>query len=291
MHRRTFITGSVGLAALTALPRVSRAATSTPAASTTAGEALPLEITLTDSGFEIAPVLAAGRYEVTVANAGRSTESHFALGKIPDRITDTQYATFLQAQDDTADLHFDEIAFVGVPDWPAPGESVAGVIDLEAGRYFLVDPISGREPVTLRVEGEFTQTADPPSDLTVELREMTISLPDHPLPSAPARWKITNTGGMSHEVALLPVSHDLTADQFEHTLQVLMSLPEDATPPPDLPEFTYQPVAAIGILAPRHASWLDLHLAPGRYVAVCMIPFGTGYPHVMDGMYGFIEVA
>lgn len=290
MHRRSVLTGMFGLAALTALPRISSAATSTPEASTVSGEPLSLEITLTDTGFEIAPTLAAGRYQVTVTNAGESAESHFALGKIPDRITDTQYAAFLQAQDDTADLHFDEIAFVGVPDWPAPGGSTSGVIDLEPGRYFLVDPISGREPVTLRVEGEFAQTADPPSDLTVELREMTISLPDHPLPSAPARWKITNTGGMSHEMALLPVSPDLTADQFEHTLQVLMSLPEDATPPPDLPEFTYQPVAAIGILAPQHTSWLDLHLAPGRYVAVCMIPFGTGYPHVMDGMYKFIDV-
>ena len=32
--------------------------------------------------------------------------------------------------DDTADLSFEEIAFVGVPDWPAPGERVSGVIDL-----------------------------------------------------------------------------------------------------------------------------------------------------------------
>jgi hypothetical protein len=82
----------------------------------------------------------------------------------------------------------------------------------------------------------------------------------------------------------------MTEETFAHLLEVMMSLPEDATPPPDLPEFVYQPVTAIGILAPQHTSWLDVQLEPGHYLAVCMLPFGTGYPHALDGMYHLFEV-
>ena len=57
-----------------------------------------------------------------------------------------------------------------------------------------------------------------------------------------------------------------------------------------MPEFEYQPVAAIGILSPHSTCWLDVQLAPGHYLAACMLPFGTGYPHAMDGMYVFFDV-
>jgi hypothetical protein len=115
---------------------------------------------------------------------------------------------------------------------------------------------------------------------------MEIVLPETALTTAPVRWKIENTGAMSHEVAVIPISPDFT----EEHLQLLFSLPEDATPPPDVPEFVYQPVAAIGILGKEQTSWLDVQLAAGHYLAICMAPFGTGYPHGIDGMYRFFDV-
>src|SRR3954447_24673462 len=154
MDRRRFLVGSsLGVIPLLGRPGVLWAAQATPEAA--AGSDLPtLELTLTDTGFEVAQPLQAGRYQITVTNTGTSTDSHFALGKIPDDITDAQYKAFLAAMDDTADLSFTEIAFVGVPDWPAPGESVSGIIDLDPGKYLLFDPISDRAPETLMVEGE-----------------------------------------------------------------------------------------------------------------------------------------
>jgi hypothetical protein len=290
MNRRRFLVGSsVGVVPLLVRHGTIRAAQATPDA--TAASDLPaLELTLTDTGFEIAQPLQAGRYQVTVTNTGTSTDSHFALGKIPDDVTDAQYEAFLAAMDDTADLSFEEIAFVGVPDWPAPGERVSGVIDLDPGKYLLFDPISGRASQTLMVEGEVGVGEEPASDLTIELREMEFVFPEAAITSAPQRWKLTNTGAMSHELAVLPVSPEMTEETFAHLLEVMMSLPEDATPPPDLPEFVYQPVTAIGILAPQHTSWLDVQLEPGHYLAVCMLPFGTGYPHALDGMYHLFEV-
>ena len=290
MDRRRFLVGSsLGVIPLLGRPGMIWAAQATPDA--TAGSDLPtLELTLTDTGFEIAHPLQAGRYQVTVTNAGTSTDSHFALGKIPDDITDAQYEAFLATMDDTADLSFEEIAFVGVPDWPAPGERVSGVIDLVPGRYLLFDPFSGRASETLTVEGDVGEQEEPAADLTIELREMEFVFPEAAITSAPMRWKLTNTGAMSHELAVLPVSPEMTEETFAHLLEVMMSLPEDATPPPGLPEFVYQPVTAIGILAPQHTSWLDVQLEPGHYLAVCMLPFGTGYPHALDGMYRLFEV-
>lgn len=290
MHRRTFISASLGLAAIARLPAPSRATQSTPSASGTTPELPALTLTLTDTGFEIDQQLRSDRYQITVNNAGTLSQSHFALGKIPDDVTDAEYEAFLEAQDDTKSLSFEDIAFVGVPDWPAPGDSVSGVIDLAPGRYLLFDPFVGREPRTLMVTGGPVRAQEPASDLTVELREMEIDLPESAYTSQPKRWKIANMGAMSHELAVLPVSPSFTATQFEQVLSVMMSLPEDATPPPGLPEFVYQPVSAMGILAPQHTSWLDVQLAPGRYLAVCMVPFGTGYPHAMDGMYRVFDV-
>ena len=87
MDRRNFVAGSLGIATALALPRISRAGRATASSAD-----LPdLALTLTDAGFEIAQPLAAGRYRVTVANTGTLAESHFALGKIPDRVSDAQY--------------------------------------------------------------------------------------------------------------------------------------------------------------------------------------------------------
>jgi hypothetical protein len=291
MDRRSFLVGSfLSVTPLVVRHGTIRAAQATPDAPA-GGDDLPaLELTLTDTGFEIPQPLRAGRYQVMVTNAGTSSDSHFALGKIPDDITDEQYEAFLATMDDTAVLSFEDIAFVGVPDWPPPGGSVLGIIDLEPGRYLLFDPISGRASQTVTVEGEAGEAEEPVSDLTIELREMEFVFPETPFGSAPMRWKLTNTGAMSHELAVLPVSPEMTEETFAHLLEVMMSLPEDATPPPGLPEFVYQPVTAIGILAPQHTSWLDVQLEPGHYLAVCMLPFGTGYPHALDGMYRLFEV-
>jgi hypothetical protein len=185
MNRRRFLVGSsVGVVPLLVRHGTIRAAQATPDA--TAASDLPaLELTLTDTGFEIAQPLQAGRYQITVTNTGTSTDSHFALGKIPDDVTDAQYEAFLAAMDDTENLSFEEIAFVGVPDWPAPGERVSGVIDLDPGKYLLFDPISGRASQTLMVEGEVGVGEEPASDLTVELREMEFVFPEAAITSAP----------------------------------------------------------------------------------------------------------
>jgi hypothetical protein len=249
-----------------------------------------LDIELTDTGFVLPDGIQAGRYEFSATNTGTMTASHFAIGKFPDDVTEDDIEAFFAAQgEDTAALSFDDIAFVGAADWPQPDQpSVTGVIDLQPGRYMAFKPLADEVPVRFTVEGVFPADLDDPvADLTVTLQEMTIDLPESAFTSEPRRWKIANTGTISHEVAVLPIPTEMTGDDF----MALLMLPEDATPPPGTPEFEYQPVAAIGILASGGTSWLDVQLAPGHYLAACMLPFGTGYPHAMDGMFVIFDVA
>jgi hypothetical protein len=287
MDRREFLrlTGGaaiLGIGLTATSGRLARAQEATPAAD------LPtLAIALTDTGFDIPQPLIAGRYQVTVSNTGTSTDSHFALGKLPDGLTVAQYQAWLDGQaEDTDALTFDDIEFVGVPDWPKPGGNVSGVIDVVPGMYFLFDPFDARGFQTVMVDGAYSAGAEPAADLTVSLQEMEIELPDSAFTTKPVRWKIENKGAMSHEVAVIPVSPDFTED----VLKLYFSLGDEGTPPAGTPPFEYKPAAAIGILAKQHTSWLDVQLKSGHYLAACMLPFGTGYPHAVDGMYRFFEV-
>ena len=183
--------------------------------------------------------LRAGRYEFKLNNAGESPKSHTALGKIPDRVTDAEYDEWMESlarsdgQDGQTDaMTWDDIEFIGIPDWPEPGGFSSGVIDLQAGRYFLFDPFSGRGYKRLMVDGAFGTPAEPESDLTVTLEEMAIEFPDAALTTQSVRWKIENAGAFSHEVAVIPISPGFT----EEHLQMLFAMPEDATPPPGMPE-------------------------------------------------------
>jgi hypothetical protein len=247
-----------------------------------------LDIELTDTGFMFPDNIQAGRYEFAATNTGTMTLSHFGIGKFPDEVSEEDIDAFFAAQgEDTDALSFDDIAFVGAADWPQPdGAAVTGVIDLHPGRYMAFKPLADEEPVRFTVEGTFPMVEEPASDLTVTLQEMTIDLPASAFSSEQRRWKITNTGTISHEVAVLPIPMEMTGDDF----MALLMLPEDATPPPGTPDLEYQPANAIGILGPGGTSWLDVQLQPGHYLAACMLPFGTGYPHAIDGMFVIFDV-
>jgi hypothetical protein len=286
MNRREFAALSLSLGLTAVLPPIAMAHEASPEADL---EFSTLDVEMTDTGFVFPETVAAGRTLLRVTNTGTMTESHWALGRFPDDATEAMISELITSDDneETA-LQFEDIAFVGVPDWPKPGGlAVTGIVDLHPGRYIAFDPISGRSEVRLEVTGEYVETSEPLAEVEVDLHEMVITIPETAFTSDPVRWKITNTGTTLHDVAVLAVPAGFTADDF----MALLMLPEDATPSPDMKVIEYQPVAAIGILGLAASSWLDVQLEPGHYMGVCMLPFATGYPHAMDGMYVFFEVA
>lgn len=290
MDRRRFTGLVVGIGAGAILPMNTFARQATPVPNATpVGEWPVLDVQMTDTGFVFPEKIGAGRTLLRITNIGtKADDAHWALGRLPDGATDADLEELMTAPDGAeTKIRWEQIGFVGVPDWPKPdGPAVTGIVDLHPGRYIAFAPISDRETVTLDIGGTFAAGDEPVAEVDVDLHEFVITVPDTAHTAKPVRWKITNTGGTLHDVAILPVPADFTADDF----MALLMLPEGATPTPDMKMIDYMPVAAIGILGLATTSWLDVQLAPGHYMGVCMLPFGTGYPHAMDGMTVFFTV-
>lgn len=292
MNRRQF--GGLTLAAAagtaTGSLRGVSAAQSTPELAVCADDALPvLEIEINDDGFVIPETVQAGLTRVVMTNTGTLGDSHYFLARLADGITDEQLATFMDTQGEQGIDFEKDLTYLGAPDWPWPdSDPVNGVVNFEPGRYLAINIAEtvARGLGQFTVEGEATATCEPASDLTIVVGEMVINIPTDQLYSGQMTWRIENHGAIQHEVVVLPVPEDFTADD----LMTLMMLDEGATPPPDVPNLEFAPVAAIGVLSPQATSWLDVNLSPGHYLAACMVPFGTGYPHAMDGMYVFFDL-
>jgi hypothetical protein len=290
MDRRRFVGLMVGISAGLVVPGHLLARQATPTSNATPiGDWPTLDVQIDDKGFHVPKSITAGRTLLRATNIGTSEECHWALGRFPDGATDAEINELMMAPDGAkTTIQWEQIGFVGVPDWPKPGgPAVTGIVDLHPGRYVAFAPISDREPTMLEIGGTFIGGPEPTAEVDVDLHEFVITLPDTAHTSKPVRWKITNTGGTLHDVAVLPVPADFTADDF----MALLMLPDGATPTPGMKVIDYNPVAAIGILGLATTTWLDVQLEPGHYMAVCMLPFGTGYPHAMDGMLVFFEVA
>lgn len=286
MHRRAFLQGTGLLATGILLTRGHIAlAQGTPGAS---GEFPSLTITITDDGFDIPTGLNAGRYAVSVINSG-TTPSHCSLGRLPDGKTKDDVLAFMQSGSEDLPDWFLTTGYVGLPDWPNPGATVTGIVDLPAGDYFMFDPFSTRIAFTTVGDGEMPST-EPDANATVELTEMKFDLPEGGLPAGKARLKLSNIGAMAHEFQVLAVPDGTTTDQ----MMALFAMPENATPPPDDPLAnalaTYQPAAGMSILGSGLTAWLDTDLTPGTYAVLCMLPFPDGVPHAMQGMLDVVTI-
>jgi len=51
---------------------------------------------------------------------------------------------------------------------------------------------------------------------------------------------------------------------------------------------TYE--GGVGTLPAGETSWVDLHLRPGRYFALCMLTGPSGQPHALMGMTATFEL-
>jgi hypothetical protein len=283
------LVGSAMALTTIATHRSSLMAQSTPAASpaSSGGEYPELLIVVSDTGFDVPQPLAAARYRVTVRNDG-TQPSHTGFGLLPDGATMDDFEQMGVDVSAKVNGHsFMEIGFVGLPDWPAPGGEVTGYIDLGPGNYVVFDPIGPRSASIITVDGTMATAPDPHADVTVELAEMSITFPSLKLSAGKQTWKVANKGALIHELAVMPVSESLTEDEL---MQIFM-LPEDATPAPGQPTLEYDPKAAVGVLGPQRTSWLDVDLATGRYLAICMVPIPGPMPHGMEGMLAFIELS
>jgi hypothetical protein len=285
MNRRTLLKSTGGLTlGLLATRSTIAFAQGTPAG----GEFPELIITVRDDGYDIPEGLTAGRYAVSVVNNG-SSPSHSSLGLLPEGVTEDEVTAFMTSESEDLPDWFVNAGYVGLPDWPAAGETRTGIVDLQAGNYFMFDPFSARGAFTTVGAGEIPAT-EPESTATVELTEMHFILPDAGLPSGASLLKISNIGAIPHEFQVLAVPEGTTADQ----VVALFALPFDATPIPGDPlsemMANYQPAAASSIIGAGVTSWIDADLPAGTYAVLCALPFPDGVPHAMQGMIEIVTI-
>jgi hypothetical protein len=289
MNRRTFLAAASALSAVSLTPGSLLAQSATPEA----GSFPTLEIIVKDDGYTLPATIPAGRTLVTVSNQG-TTGSHTSLGVLPVGVTrealeaDIAKMTGPSANADYTPDWFWTTTWVGMPDWPVPGSSVTGIVDLHPGLALILNPIGAQMPAVAEITGEFATGSEPAADATVQLVEMTIKLPEGGFKSGKQRVKIENKGAVEHEFAVLAFPAGVTKEQF----MALADLPEDVTPPAELqPIMEYRPIAACSILSEGGVSWIDIDLPVGHYAGLCMLPDQTmGMPHAFMGMIEMFDI-
>ncbi|MEA2582792.1 MAG: hypothetical protein QOF33_877 [Thermomicrobiales bacterium] len=156
--------------------------------------------------------------------------------------------------------------------------------DLEPSEWYV--GVGDTNPFTpLTVTGDAAATPgtlpDPSADVTGELRDRVVDLPDQ-IPAGRTVWHATNVGHQPHFLTLVKTAKLLTVEQ----VQTLAGLPEGGTPPPGVPDPATVEVLPVELrnLSPGREVWVELDLAPGYYAALCSIADpATGLPHVLLG--------
>ncbi len=161
------------------------------------------------------------------------------------------------------------------------------VIDLDPGDW-AVAAEADLAPAPLTVaEGE-GPAEEPAADLEVGLQEFAFTLPER-VAAGPRVWELTNVGQQPHVLYLIKAPGPVTMEQ----VMALLQLPEDATPPPGVPdpeEFEFL-ANGLTVISAGRTAWIAPDLAPGTYVAICFIPDPeSGAPHAALGMVSIFAV-
>jgi hypothetical protein len=250
----------------------------------------------------------AGRTLVVEENPG-AEEGHAFMLRIPDDVTEATVQAVVSSADSAAQETpewFWRATFAGNPDRAAPGGGRAvALVDLVPGRYLVGDPFRpaseyARVEVVAETVAPATKAEGPDAAVVAAMHEMAFDLPKE-VHSGRQIWRVDNTGGMPHEIALLPVPAGATADDVKTAIGALMADgAPDATPAAGDPLAKLgaawacwhgEAIAGVGATSPSRSVWAQIDLAPGTYAAVCFVPDpATFTPHLMMGMTSIFTV-
>ncbi len=293
----------------------------TPGATLSADElGLPeLLVTVTDTGFENLPEeLEAGRYLVTFTNES-SMESAINFLQLPEGITaadmtggppgpdatpgpgmaspEAEGSPAAEGGEGLPPAWYYETYMAGGPGAPA-GATTQGIVDLIPGNYVAGadDPMAPQAPVELTVTGEEGATPEGMQEIPADVTVTEVKTGEGyafefsgELATGQQLIEITNDSDQPHFMLMLRSPGPITVDQ----LFQLLSLPEGATPPVDLPNPEEFVVAAYATTQSAGTTqYLAANLEPGYYIIACFVPDPTegGIPHAAEGMIDIIPV-
>jgi hypothetical protein len=267
----------------------SPAVTATPAPKGSIPSSLPtLMVMAMDYNFKIPATVNAGLMVVNFMNDGKEPHE-LSFVRLNDGVTVQQFKTALEK---------DPASSFALTRWHGgiatimPGQSQRAVINLDPGQYVLSCFVESPNGLPHFMEGMFApfkvvanasanQTIEPTADGEVIIKNFSFTLPD--LYPGTMILKVTNQDPMAHEMNLLKLADG-------KTMQDVMTFLRKKKGPPPLNEASYGPApyTYAGSLQPIEngmSNWVEVHLTPGNYVAMCFIPDPhTHLSHVEEGM-------
>ena len=259
--------------------------TTDPAAAPTAPPASEVTITATEYTFEPSTRrIAAGRVRLTLDNQG--DEPHqVQLGLVePGTTADSFHRTFHEQGPGAAEkLLRWQTGVNGVE----PGEKGTVVGDLKPGQYLMICFVPGHDgvshidkkmivPVEVVPGGE--PVAEPTAEGEIVVEDYAIDLPEGF--DGKGTFAVRNRGPADHELILMRYKPG-------KGLADLVAWSEAGTK--GTPPVVY--TSGVGTIPRGETSWVDLDLAPGRYIALCVITGPTGQPHALMGMTKEFEIS
>jgi plastocyanin len=254
-----------------------------------------LHVKVTDTAIEAPSEVPAGLTLLTVENSSKEDTGIFLVAPPPGMsmadFRATAEATPLPGATPGPEEEFPswfyDAVLSGGPSVAAGGRGQA-IIDLQAGDWAVASE-GDQEPSALTVtEGASpSPAAEPPANLTVDLQEYAITIPQQVDPG-PQIWKLSDIGQQPHVMYMIKTPILLTMDQ----VMSLAQLPEGGTPPAGVPNpEQFEDVGGMTIMSAGRTAWMAFDLQPGYYVAICYIPDKeTHEPHEALGMISIFTV-
>lgn len=249
-------------------------------------------ITLTDTGFEVAPATtAAGWTLVTFNNQQSGGDNSPDIMRLPEGETLDGLLELLAAMspESAPPEWIYETTFAGGP-WIAAGASARAVVRLIEGEWAVFSP-EPLAPAALTVTAGDAAAAPPAglsADREVEMGDFFFAGLEETVPVGRQVWKVTTTGEQPHLMTIGPVPEGTTQEQLVEGFAAMMA----GTPPPAGDAAAPANVGGCSTLSTGQSLYLDLDLAAGTYGAVCFFPdLESGAPHVMLGMVSVFTAA
>lgn len=186
-----------------------------------------------------------------------------------------------------------------------PGGQSEAMVYLEPGSYGLycvmdtetgVPHVFGRRmfrALTVVPRGGADAPPAPPEPtVTLTMNDYTFRL-SRPLTAGHHVVRVVNEGVEPHEVGLLRLPDDMTADglqrAFADYMEMTAAVKDGATRgPAELPPV--EPAGGIAALAKGLEAYFETDLRPGAYVLICFVTAPDGRPHVAHGMVQYLRI-
>jgi hypothetical protein len=288
--------GTIGLSvlALTLLGSVAGSTASaqeaTPTSSLAGKGYHELTVTVTDTAYQAPAEVSSGLTLVTLVNQTDQEQSaDFFTPPAGETMDEMLQAVATPVADDGFPSFLYDATLTGGP-LARSGGSGQALVNLTPGDWAIAGE-GDQQPTFIKVTQDAGPAiAEPTSDIDVQLQEFAfVGLPEQ-MTAGDHLLKLTNTGDQPHLLYIATAPDGITMQQ----LMELMAMPDDATPPADVPyaEADFQTVGGLEILSSGQTAWLPLDLKPGTYFVACFVPDReTGVPHAMMGMAQLITVS